>query len=421
MWSELRYSRPVRTGLFITIILALSLTLAACSNDTPPTNVPQPTATTISTTYRVEKDTDLFFQGSVLSDWQKRTNAANSVIYAPLALPNTQLTISTSKITRLQANSTALSDKYINDLRQQYGNVQLGASQILKMVDREVTVNEVQYNNGQDITEYVTQVNVSKADRAYLLIGALSTADSSRLKSPILQMMSSLSFNPPDALLDPRLTPTIPTTPIINSGKLQPTPGSASSSGKKVGLLDWTSPALNSGKTPTITFSGKFPVNWNWGIKPFPTENDIGLFLVSNITAAKGPVGQSSAEANIQLGLVQNVFAAEGTPKPSEWENGIKPVMDYFQSVTLPGIGSNVQVDLPVADINGTKKVTFTVRSDGGGQVNSLGSIYFRNVGKNMLVGILYISPDVAFKDAEAQNYDTDMLTIMNNVRVNIK
>jgi hypothetical protein len=417
MRSHLKY-RSGKTGLVLGILIFLSLLLAACGNDAP---TPIPPTPTIAISFRNEKEPSFFLEFAVLSDWVRTIVNSTTVTYAPPTLANVSLTINYSSISRLNPNSTAVSDRRIEDIRKQYRDVRITGNRTLNISNREVNFTELKYNNGQDVTEFIGQINFARSEKAYLITGLLSDQNAERLRDPMIQTFTSMKFTPPEISANPLLTPTITASPTPDRGLLAPTPGSVPSQGQQFSFLDWTTPQLNGARSPSVTLSVRFPANWNWGYKNFPTNDAPGLFLTSNIPTAKGPIGLSAAEANIHIGLILNAFPSESSPVPADWEKAIKPNMDLLNDFVLPGLGSNVRVALPIQDAAGIKKTNFTVRAGEGGPINVRGFIYFRNIGRNLLMTVLYISPDAALNDLVVARYDADTTTLINSIRPTVK
>jgi hypothetical protein len=404
-------------SLLLGILVLLTLVLAACGGETPPTEVP-PTPT-VSTTYKVDNNPDLFFSISVLDTWTKQTNTSNSVSYQPGNIQNVGITISTSKITRLLPTSTELTDRRLRELKAQYSNISINTGEPLRLPDRDIVITEVKYNNGTDVTEYLGQVNIAKADRGYLLLGLVANAQIEKYKPIVRQSLSTMTFNPPEVTNQLSGTATPDATPVIDRGAVKVSPNAPTVAGKITTFVDWTTPALQPGASPSLSLTGKFPQLWNWGFKNFPTDNNPGIFFNSIKANAKDVVGLSSAEASFRLGVVQGAFSSDN-PTAQDWTNVIAPYLIQFNEVIFPSIGGDVQTTNLTTDSTGLRKLTFNIRENNGGSINTRGSLYFRKINRDLLVATLFVGPDASIKDALVTNYDADLLTVVNSIRINV-
>ncbi len=402
-------------GLLGLVMLA-SLVLTACGGgDGPPP--PTPTPTLAISNYRLDSEPSLFITVSVLSDWIKTTEPGK-VTYAPASFQNINLSVSTEKVSNLQPNATNLIEKRLSDIKAKAGASTQGQSESLNLLDREVSLNQVSYNNGQDVTELLTQVNIASANQAYLLSGLIPTAEFVRFKDPLRQMMSSMTFNPPRVTT---AVPIISATPQITEGVakanlITSAPNSSETKGSYLSFTNWTTPSLTGGQNAVVTLIGSFPARWQWAIKGFPNESDPGIYLNS---PRPGQLGQSSSEATIHLGVVRGAFpAGTTTPDQNQWRAAYGKVFERFQKVLLPAFGEKVSIELPV-DSDNLKKSDFTVRTDGDKQlIRSRGAIYFRNVGADMLVGVVYISPDASVVNSLVDSYEADLATMVKSMRI---
>jgi len=396
------------------LVLLASLVLTACGGGEGPP-LPTPTPTLSISNYRLDTEPSLFITVSVLSDWTKTTESGKAT-YAPPTVQNINLTVSTEKISNLQPNSTSLIEKRLSEIKAKSGATTQGQAESLNLLDREVSLNQVSYNNGADVTELLTQVNIAAANQAYLLSGLIPTAEFVRFKDPMRQMMSSMTFSPP------RLTTAVPiasTTPQVTAGVSKPNlittaPNSTETKGSYLSFVNWTTPSLTGGQNAVVTLIGSFPSRWQWAVKNFPGEFDPGIYLNS---PKPGQLGQSASEATINFGVVKNAFTSD-SPDQNQWRAAYGKVFERFQTVLLPALGVKVSIDLPV-DTDNLKKSDFTVRSDGDKQqIRSRGAIYFRNVGQDMLVGVVYISSDASLVNSLVDSYEADLATMIKTMRI---
>lgn len=417
-------------------LLLLALGLSACSGSPTP---PPPTNTPAN---RFFKDTDpqRYFSIEVLAGWNKTTIDVKSVAYlAPL--PDTKITVATDTFNRLQPQDRTLLDRRIDQIRNQYRQLTTNPSGQITTSEGTATLYEIKYNNAKDVVEYVAQVNVVGASRAYLLQGLTSLTEADKNKEIFLRSFNSMTFNPPNTSVAVATANTNPT--VLSSqegGVVQARQGfPADNSIARVPLANWTTPPLN---TNLLALNGFFPATWQWRLVKFPKPENSGIiFSATNTSVVSG----SSAEATIQIGLIENAFASEAAPSLPDFEKIATPYLEYYNAKALTAIGvgvtifpfgtPSIPVTTPTAVPTGTppptprvsptapissagvQRAPFVVRNSDG-KIVTKGAIYARQLGKNLIISSLLLSSGAALVDSTVNDYEAVMLKLMGSLKL---
>lgn len=405
----------------------LALVLSAC-NTAPPTP-PPPTNTPTNTVFR-DVENDLFYTIDYPAGWQKIVVDAKTREYtAPL--PDTKMTIAIETFDRVLPDNRSVVERVVRDRRNRFRQVseEPGGNLVIPGLP-EITFTKLKYNTGRDVVEYVSQINVVTAGRAYLLLGLTLATNEETYRPLFFKSFESLTLFPPAA-------PTQAATAIVNptviaaqqGGVVQPRQGfPPDTSIRRVPLVNWTTPPLNNN---LIAFNSTFPANWQWRLVRFPKPENFGIVMNAPFG---GPVGGSSSEATIQVGIVENAFDSDAPPTLQRFEQIMLPYIEYYNFNTLANLGTSVQIlppsaaqtattpnvtPRPAAQISsvGVQRSPFVVR-DSNGSITTRGAIYGRQIGRNLIMSTVLLSSGAAINETINADYDAAMLKLMNNIKV---
>jgi hypothetical protein len=407
------------------LLTVLSLLLAACGGDQIPTIAGPPPTPTPS--FKQEANQDLFFVMSVPATWNK-TSEKDAITFTAPEDGNVRLTITSVVAPKLTADSTRILQEELDKRKTRFSQFRQDNAGLINLVDSNVNLYKVTYFDAStEISEYLAQINVPLAERAYILSGRALAATAEQRKSTFVSSFQSFKSNAP-LTVPATLTAAAGGDSAANSAGA--VTGDKTSPGKVNTLVDWTSPALLYGPTK-FTVEGLFPQNWQWRIKSFPGLDPSVLpptptAAVPGSTPAPAPGTPAFAnpglyftapnnEAFIQVGIVPNAFPTEAPPSTDDYKKAIEPYLKSF-NLSLAGLGSrNSTTEL--ANVGTFFRTTFVARGDNG-VTNARGVVLFRSEGRHLVMSVVTLGPTAALKQNLIDGYDADIQSIASSVKV---
>ena len=394
-------------------LLTLSLLMAACGDTAPQVAGPPPSPTP---GLKQETDRDLFFVMSVPISWVKNSDKEAANFVAPDD-PNLKMSVSVAQVTRLTADSTRILQEKLDSIKGRYPQARQDNAGQLTLVDNTVALSKISYvENNLEITEYLAQVNVPKADRAYILQGRSPAVSAEQRKTIFLTSFESFKANPP-LTVPATLTAAAQGDPAVAlasaGGKVS---GNKTIPGKVATQVEWQSPPLLYGPNRFVV-SGYFPRDWQWQAKSFPTLDRTALAITPKSSLANPGLYFTAPnnEALLQLGIVPEVFRNEDPPSSEEYLKAIDPYLKTF-SQSITGLGSRTTIT-DLANVGTFFRTTFIVRSDSGA-TSSRGVVLFRSAGRHLVMGVITLNAQASLKQELIDGYDIDLQSIISSVKV---